>query len=55
MILDMVEGKEISPMPKVSEITVIRYFEEIVIRKEKEIGLDTAAESNVLSKTHSPG
>jgi len=55
MVLDMVEGKEISPMPKVSEITVIRYFEEIVIRKEKEIGLDTAAESNVLSKTHSPG
>src|ERR671928_477747 len=55
MILDMVAGKEISSLPKVSEITVIRYFEEIVIRNEKKIGPDTAAESTVLSRTHSLG
>ena len=55
MILDLVEGKEIFPLPKVSEITVLRYFEELVIRNEKKIDLDTAAESNVLSKTHSLG
>lgn len=55
MILDMVAGKEISSIPKVSGITIIRYFEEIVIRNEKKIGPDTAAESTVLSKTHSLG
>lgn len=30
MILDMIDGKEIS-MPKIAEITIIRYYEEIVI------------------------
>lgn len=30
LILDLVEGKEIS-IPKISEVTVIRYFEEIVV------------------------
>jgi carbamoyl-phosphate synthase large subunit len=30
LILDLVEGKEIS-VPKISEVTVIRYFEEIVV------------------------
>lgn len=31
LILDLIEGKEIS-IPKISEVTVIRYFEEIVVR-----------------------
>ncbi len=30
LILDLVEGKEIT-VPKISEVTVIRYFEEIVV------------------------
>jgi carbamoyl-phosphate synthase large subunit len=30
LILDLIEGKEIS-IPKISEVTVIRYFEEIVV------------------------
>ena len=30
LILDLVEGKEIS-VPQISEVTVIRYFEEIVV------------------------
>ena len=30
LILDLVEGKEIS-VPTISEVTVIRYFEEIVV------------------------
>jgi carbamoyl-phosphate synthase large subunit len=51
MILDMIHGKEIL-LPKVSEITVIRYFEEIIIRNEERVS-SAAAESNVLSKTHS--
>jgi carbamoyl-phosphate synthase large subunit len=55
MILDMVNGKEISQLPNVSEITVIRYFEEIVIRNEERLSHETAAESNVLSKIHSLG
>ncbi len=32
MIIDMVEGNKIK-IPKISEITVIRYFEEIVVKK----------------------
>ena len=32
LILDLVNGKEIS-IPKISEITVIRYFEEIVVHE----------------------
>jgi carbamoyl-phosphate synthase large subunit len=31
LILDLVEGKKIS-IPKISEVTIIRYFEEIVVR-----------------------
>ena len=53
MILDMVNGKEISTLPNVSEITVIRYFEEIVIRNEERLSHETAAESNLLSKMYS--
>jgi carbamoyl-phosphate synthase large subunit len=55
MILDMVVGKEISHLPDVSEITVVRYFEEIVIRNEERLSHETVAESNVLSKMHSLG
>jgi carbamoyl-phosphate synthase large subunit len=55
MILDMVNGKEISNLPNISEITVIRYFEEIVIRNEERLSNEAAAESNVLSKMYSLG
>jgi carbamoyl-phosphate synthase large subunit len=34
MILDMVRGKRIR-IPKISEITVVRYFEEIVVEDQK--------------------
>jgi len=51
MILDMIYGKEIL-LPKVSEVTVIRYFEEIIIRNEERISSSSADESSVLSKTH---
>jgi len=47
MLLDMIEGRHVS-VPLISEITVIRYFEEFVLRSEEErihIG------ANLLSKT----
>jgi len=47
----MIYGKEIL-LPKVSEVTVIRYFEEIIIRNEERISSSSADESSVLSKTH---
>jgi carbamoyl-phosphate synthase large subunit len=50
MILNMIEGKEVL-IPEISEITVIRYFEEIVIEKEERIPAGT----NLLSKTYSLG
>jgi hypothetical protein len=34
MILDMVKGKKVEP-PVISEITVVRYFEEIVVENGK--------------------
>ena len=34
MILDMLQGVEIKA-PKISEITVVRYYEEIVIRNDE--------------------
>jgi carbamoyl-phosphate synthase large subunit len=52
MILDMLNGKPIDP-PRVSEVTVVRYFEEIVIeydgwsRDKRNIDV---TESNLLSK-----
>jgi hypothetical protein len=51
MILDLVEGIEVKP-PKISEITVVRYYEEIVIENEESEGsnLSTTTESNLLSK-----
>ena len=36
MILDLAEGKKINP-PKISEITVFRYFEEIVLDERNKI------------------
>jgi carbamoyl-phosphate synthase large subunit len=48
MLLDMIEGRQVS-LPVISEITVIRYFEEFVLRSEQErihVG------ANLLSKTH---
>jgi len=47
MLLDMIEGRQVS-LPVISEITVIRYFEEFVLRSEEErihVG------ANLLSKT----
>jgi carbamoyl-phosphate synthase large subunit len=35
MILDMVEGRQIK-IPKVSEVTVVRYYEEIIVGEEKQ-------------------
>ena len=34
MILDMVNGKKLK-IPKISEVTIIRYFEEIVVENGK--------------------
>jgi carbamoyl-phosphate synthase large subunit len=48
MIVDMVQGKEIS-IPELSPITVVRYFEEIVIKNEEQ---RASAEEDLLSKTH---
>jgi carbamoyl-phosphate synthase large subunit len=48
MIVDMVQGKEIS-IPELSPITVVRYFEEIVIKNEEQ---KVSAEEDLLSKTH---
>jgi carbamoyl-phosphate synthase large subunit len=36
MVIDLVEGKKIDP-PKISEITVLRYFEEIVLDERNKI------------------
>ncbi|HMH10997.1 MAG TPA: ATP-grasp domain-containing protein, partial [Candidatus Nitrosopolaris rasttigaisensis] len=47
LLLDMIEGRQIS-VPTISEITIIRYFEELVLRSEEErihVG------ANLLSKT----
>jgi carbamoyl-phosphate synthase large subunit len=47
LLLDMIEGRQIS-VPTISEITIIRYFEEFVMRSEEErihVG------ANLLSKT----
>ena len=51
MIIDLVEGIEVKP-PRISEITVVRYYEEIVIQNGEWEGsnLSTATEPNLLSK-----
>ncbi len=47
LILEMIEHKEIT-IPKILEITVIRYFEEIVIKNEEKVPVGT----NLLAKTN---
>ena len=50
MILDMLQGVEIRP-PKISEITVVRYYEEIVITNDRwHQNRHVVTESNLLSK-----
>lgn len=49
LLLDMIDGKQIT-LPTISEITVIRYFEEFVLRSEETIHVG----ANLLSKTHFP-
>jgi carbamoyl-phosphate synthase large subunit len=49
LLLDMIEGKQIT-LPTISEITVIRYFEEFVLKSEETIHVG----ANLLSKTHFP-
>jgi carbamoyl-phosphate synthase large subunit len=39
MILDMVKGKKLK-IPKISEITIVRYFEEIVVENGKAMKYD---------------
>jgi carbamoyl-phosphate synthase large subunit len=40
LLLDLIEDKEIV-IPKISEVTIIRYFEEIVIRNEEQKDFET--------------
>lgn len=55
MILDLLQGTEIMP-PKISEITVVRYYEEIVIGNgEWERSNPAITESNLLSKPRLAG
>jgi carbamoyl-phosphate synthase large subunit len=49
LLLDIIEGKQIT-LPTISEITVIRYFDEFVLRSEETIHVG----ANLLSKTHFP-
>ena len=49
MIIDMINGKDIV-MPTVSEITIIRYFEEIVLRSDQR----GHSEANLLSTSRYP-
>jgi len=50
MLLDMIEGKRIT-VPTISEITIIRYFEEIVVRSEEE---RIRVGANLLPRKHFP-
>ena len=49
LLLEIIEGKQIT-IPTISEITVIRYFEEFVLRSEERIHVG----ANLLSKTRYP-
>ena len=40
LLLELVEGKDIV-IPKISEVTIVRYFEEIVIRNEEQRNIET--------------
>lgn len=50
MLIDMVEDKQVK-MPEVNEITVIRYYEEIVIRAAADHGV-LSAEQDILTKSN---
>lgn len=50
MLIDMVEHKQVK-MPEVNEITVIRYYEEIVIRAAADHGV-LSAEQDILTKSN---
>jgi carbamoyl-phosphate synthase large subunit len=49
LLLDMIDGKQIT-IPAISEITIIRYFEEFVLKSEETIHVG----ANLLSKTRFP-
>ena len=49
LLLDIIEGREIT-VPTIAEITVIRYFEEFIVKSEERIRVG----ANLLSKTHFP-
>ena len=49
LLLDMIDGKQIT-IPTISEITIIRYFEEFVLKSEETIHVG----ANLLSKTRFP-
>ena len=51
MLVDMVEGNEIS-IPQISPITIVRYYEEIVIRNEEP---EIPVGEGLLSRTNIPG
>ena len=51
MLVDMVEGNEIS-IPTISPITIVRYYEEIVIRNEEPV---IPVDEDLLSRTNIPG
>jgi carbamoyl-phosphate synthase large subunit len=40
LLLELVEGKDVV-IPKISEVTIVRYFEEIVIRNEEQRNIET--------------
>jgi carbamoyl-phosphate synthase large subunit len=51
MLVDMVEGNEIS-IPRISPVTIVRYYEEIVIRNEEP---KIPVAEDLLSRTNIPG
>jgi carbamoyl-phosphate synthase large subunit len=41
LLLDLLENKKIV-IPKIEEVTILRYFEEIVIRNEEQTDIETS-------------
>jgi carbamoyl-phosphate synthase large subunit len=41
LLLDLLENKKIV-IPKIEEVTILRYFEEIVIRNEEQRDIETS-------------
>jgi hypothetical protein len=50
MLIDMVEHKKVK-MPEIKEITVIRYYEEIVIRAATDQRV-LSAEQDIVTRSH---